>query len=343
MQRGGRWYTSDNRRLWIFRELERLGKCKEIAVKLAYVPEHKFTTHNRGESVRVRGIAGGKWYLRSATSSQKRSTSSYETRSAAPISSSAYRQSNDPMANYFNRMSQPRSALKRTTPTYEMQSTQAVNRFYHQTDARPRTASIYDARSVSPQKSFSHRFCQDEPRSTGLFSFQQEHGPSSRESSIRSFESERTLFTSNNRNDSRHTPVTTTVTESQRILRGLSSLRISNYPTVKHVDPMDCRFLKHSIPRYFDNGRSSKMLTRQLMFGQLSYRDIPPVKAYEAFGAYYVRDGNRRLKAMKEVREVINDTKIKVEIIGDKNDLLDGLRKKDLAQQCIKWFSLENG
>ena len=45
MKRGGRWYTGDNRRLWIFRELERLGKCKEIPVKLTYVPAHKFTTH----------------------------------------------------------------------------------------------------------------------------------------------------------------------------------------------------------------------------------------------------------------------------------------------------------
>ena len=282
--------------------------------------------------MRVRETAGGEWYLRNATSFQKRSTSSYEARSAAPIFSSGYRQRNDPMTNYLNRMSQPRSALTRTTPTYEMQPTQAVNPFYHQTDARPRTASIYDTRSVSPQKSFSLGFCQDEPRSTGLFSFQQKHGTSSRESSIRSVGAERNLFTSKDRNYSRQTPVTTTVTESQGILGALSSLSISNYPNVKHVDPMDCRFLKQSIPLYFDNGQSGRMLTHQLMFRQITYRDIPSVKAYNVLGVlFYVRDGNRRVKAMKEVRDVISDIKIKVEIIGDECDLLDELKKEDPA------------
>ena len=68
------------------------------------------------------------------------------------------------------------------------------------------------------------------------------------------------------------------------------------------------------------------------MFRQISYRDIPSVKAYNVLDIlFYVRDGNRRLKAMKEVRDVISDIKIKVEIIGDECDLLDELKKEDPA------------
>ncbi|KAH3896135.1 uncharacterized protein LOC127864354 [Dreissena polymorpha] len=63
VKRDGKWVTADNRRLWVFRELERLGKCDTIPVRIsAYIPEAKLTTYNGGTSVRVRGPAGGYWH-----------------------------------------------------------------------------------------------------------------------------------------------------------------------------------------------------------------------------------------------------------------------------------------
>ncbi|KAH3836735.1 uncharacterized protein LOC127879968 [Dreissena polymorpha] len=59
----GKWVTADNRRLWVFRELERLGKCDTIPVRISsYIPEAKLTSYNGGTSVRVRGPAGGYWH-----------------------------------------------------------------------------------------------------------------------------------------------------------------------------------------------------------------------------------------------------------------------------------------
>jgi hypothetical protein len=54
--------------LWVFRNLERLGKCSEIYVTEGYhIPSLKFTTINGGVSVTVRnGSPGGKWYKKPA-------------------------------------------------------------------------------------------------------------------------------------------------------------------------------------------------------------------------------------------------------------------------------------
>ena len=64
VKKDNKWYTADNRRLWVFRNLERLGKCNEIRVTEGYyIPSSKFTTYNGGESVVVRnGSPGGNWY-----------------------------------------------------------------------------------------------------------------------------------------------------------------------------------------------------------------------------------------------------------------------------------------
>ncbi|KAK3612471.1 hypothetical protein CHS0354_032087 [Potamilus streckersoni] len=57
------WFTADNRRLWVFKHLERLRKCTKIPVyESNYIPYHKFTTLNNGESVIVRRNPGGRWY-----------------------------------------------------------------------------------------------------------------------------------------------------------------------------------------------------------------------------------------------------------------------------------------
>lgn len=63
----GRWVTADNRRLWVFRQLERLGKCSDIPVKqTGYINPNKFTSFNGGVSVEVRGYPGGQWHKKQA-------------------------------------------------------------------------------------------------------------------------------------------------------------------------------------------------------------------------------------------------------------------------------------
>ncbi|XP_045170382.2 uncharacterized protein LOC123532856 [Mercenaria mercenaria] len=64
VKHNNKWFTADNRRLWVFRNLERLGKCDKIYVSEGfYIPPSKFTTYNGGESVHVRnGSPGGFWH-----------------------------------------------------------------------------------------------------------------------------------------------------------------------------------------------------------------------------------------------------------------------------------------
>ena len=40
----GKYFTADNRRLWVFREMERVGKCSEIPVQMdsIYLPSLKY-------------------------------------------------------------------------------------------------------------------------------------------------------------------------------------------------------------------------------------------------------------------------------------------------------------
>ena len=62
-----RWHSGDNRRLWVFKQLERLGYLDQITVGVTYrVGAHsrKFSTQNGGEHVRVRnGGPRGQAYL----------------------------------------------------------------------------------------------------------------------------------------------------------------------------------------------------------------------------------------------------------------------------------------
>ena len=62
MKRNGKWFTSDNRRLWVFRTAEEIGFLETVKVKvIRLIPNKKFTTVNHGQSVRVRrGGPGGK-------------------------------------------------------------------------------------------------------------------------------------------------------------------------------------------------------------------------------------------------------------------------------------------
>ena len=63
----GLYFTSDNRRLWVFQKLQELGVCCEIPVNLlediTRVRPEKFTTRNGGLSASVRGSPGGSYWL----------------------------------------------------------------------------------------------------------------------------------------------------------------------------------------------------------------------------------------------------------------------------------------
>ncbi|KAH3781559.1 hypothetical protein DPMN_159390 [Dreissena polymorpha] len=57
--------TMDNRRLWVFKELERLGKCDSVPVNVDdSIPSEKLTTDNGGVTIDVRGCPGGTWYTK---------------------------------------------------------------------------------------------------------------------------------------------------------------------------------------------------------------------------------------------------------------------------------------
>lgn len=62
---GDRWVTHDNRRLWVFRQLYRLGKCDTVPVNIkGNIPSTKMTSCNKGVEIQVRGDPGGQWHLK---------------------------------------------------------------------------------------------------------------------------------------------------------------------------------------------------------------------------------------------------------------------------------------
>lgn len=55
--KNGRWYTLDNRRLWVFKKLEESGRITDVNVDIVSEDDltaNKFTTTNGGVSVRIR-------------------------------------------------------------------------------------------------------------------------------------------------------------------------------------------------------------------------------------------------------------------------------------------------
>jgi hypothetical protein len=60
VQMNDKWFTSDNRRLWVFRKAEEIGFLKKIEVEeIGYIRDNKLTTENGGTSIRVRGGGPG--------------------------------------------------------------------------------------------------------------------------------------------------------------------------------------------------------------------------------------------------------------------------------------------
>lgn len=65
--RDGKWFTENNRRLWIYKKLELIGKVKTIDVfEVPAINEDKWTTINGGVSVQMIGIPGGIWWRKIA-------------------------------------------------------------------------------------------------------------------------------------------------------------------------------------------------------------------------------------------------------------------------------------
>ena len=63
---GDKWVSADNRRLWVFKQLEKFRKCETIPVTVTrYIPPAKKSSTNDGLSVKIRGGGnpGGKYFL----------------------------------------------------------------------------------------------------------------------------------------------------------------------------------------------------------------------------------------------------------------------------------------
>ncbi|XP_064596118.1 uncharacterized protein LOC135462788 [Liolophura sinensis] len=61
----GDYWSADNRRLWVFKEFERLGGCITVPIKIVSIEKvdrEKFTTKNGGKAVKIRGNPGGFWH-----------------------------------------------------------------------------------------------------------------------------------------------------------------------------------------------------------------------------------------------------------------------------------------
>jgi len=102
MKRNGKWVTADNRRLWVFRQLERLGKCDEIPVRITYyISDDKFTSSNGGEYVSVRGPPGGRWHKkRTSSGAVYRQPTSFSSPVASPSPSRYSSYNTYPSRNY---------------------------------------------------------------------------------------------------------------------------------------------------------------------------------------------------------------------------------------------------
>lgn len=73
----GKYFTADNRRLWVFRKAEEIGFLDTIEVyQNNSIKEEKLTTYNGGTSIRVRGNPGGrvwrKWKPKSSSSYRRK-------------------------------------------------------------------------------------------------------------------------------------------------------------------------------------------------------------------------------------------------------------------------------
>ncbi|KAH3729998.1 uncharacterized protein LOC127852950 [Dreissena polymorpha] len=123
VERKGKWVTADNRRLWVFRELEWLGKCIYIDVYEDYfIPAEKLTSTNGGITVRVRGHTGSYWLnrLSSMNNDNIALRNSYDANNARSYSSNSYSYPSPParvqLPQYVYQESISSNSYKRASP-----------------------------------------------------------------------------------------------------------------------------------------------------------------------------------------------------------------------------------
>ena len=65
MEEDDKWVSADNRRLWVFKNLEKFGNCETIAVKVGSIQPFKNTSKTDGLSVKIRlgGAPGGRYFF----------------------------------------------------------------------------------------------------------------------------------------------------------------------------------------------------------------------------------------------------------------------------------------
>lgn len=144
MKRNDQWYTADNRRLWVFQEVEKRGKCDGINVfQTSYINSNKFTTYNEGRSVRVRGNPGG-YLWRKIPTVKTSQTPNLTTKIVPSISTN-----NSSVYNTFaSSVSKAKLDIKekRITISPLVQDTGDTTAFYNaKSSMRPHTTKIYSS------------------------------------------------------------------------------------------------------------------------------------------------------------------------------------------------------
>ncbi|VDI70892.1 Hypothetical predicted protein [Mytilus galloprovincialis] len=93
MWRGGKWVTADNRRLWVFRHLEKLRKCTTIYVREThYINPKKLNSINGGRTVKFyRGkSATGRWHHQVSSIDPDASLATYSETSNQNVTRNPY-------------------------------------------------------------------------------------------------------------------------------------------------------------------------------------------------------------------------------------------------------------
>ncbi|KAH3896109.1 uncharacterized protein LOC127864350 [Dreissena polymorpha] len=140
---GGKWY---NRRLWVFKHLQRLGRCEYIPVRRCrHFNTKKFTTRNGGVDVRVRGDGpGGICYLLSSPSTRTLEDTVCITKSSTPQLGTShlnvYTPKERPTSNAIARNYQPEEEFKTDNALYAQENWTTYNSASIRSDVKLKNA-----------------------------------------------------------------------------------------------------------------------------------------------------------------------------------------------------------
>lgn len=61
----GNFISNNNRRLWVFKQLQKRGMCGRIpCFEIDYISSNRMTSHTGGSRIDIRGDPGGNWWIR---------------------------------------------------------------------------------------------------------------------------------------------------------------------------------------------------------------------------------------------------------------------------------------